>query len=85
MKAWSAANSVSKDQLKYWLRALKGRPSSAACAPTARFVPLSVRELTTELQAPMLFVHVGLGRIALQAGFDAKLLREAVAALSASC
>lgn len=85
MKAWCTANLVSKDQLRYWLRALKNRSSSATAPTVSRFVPLSISEPSAGAQSPMLFVHVGSARIALQAGFDAQLLREAVAALEASC
>lgn len=85
MKAWCAANHTSKDQLRYWLRTLKNRPSSSAAEPAARFVPLSICESSTVASSPTLFVHVGTARIELQAGFDAQLLRQVVAALNAPC
>lgn len=70
MKAWCEANRVTKDQLRYWLRTLKGQSSSNSKTPTARFVPLSIQESTSPSgEAPSLHLHIGSARIVLTDGF----------------
>lgn len=83
MKAWCERQNVTKDQLKYWLRALKARPVDAVHAP-APFLPLALRESVVPSLSTVL-LHVGDVRVEVRNGFDPILLREVVAALSASC
>jgi transposase-like protein len=85
MQAWSNQNHVSKDQLRYWLRTLRDHTAPAETSPT-RFVPLILQDPVPHAPSTAsLHIHVGSARIELASGFDPRLLREVVAALSPSC
>lgn len=84
LKAWCAAQDCTVDQMKYWLYKSKKRtPSSPVIsstpAPAARFVPLAVAD--ERMRAPLI-LRVGPAQIELYAGFDPRLLREVVHALT---
>ncbi|GAC43577.1 IS66 family insertion sequence element accessory protein TnpA [Paenibacillus popilliae] len=85
MKVWCAEHHVTKDQLRYWLRTLKGRSTATAATSSVRFVPLALSEPMAHTPSSSLTLYVGSTRIKLTAGFDPKPLREAVAALDVSC
>ncbi|MDQ0062458.1 IS66 family insertion sequence element accessory protein TnpA [Paenibacillus harenae] len=87
MTAWCTANHVTLEQLKYWTRTLK---KIAAATDTAsgspRFIPVSVSEsASSRMSASPLVVQIGHASISLQSGFNPKLLREVVKALSETC
>ncbi len=84
MAAWCTANLVTLEQLKYWTRKLKASIDTASEAP--RFIPVSVAEsVSPRISTSSLVVHIGHASISLQRGFDPRLLREAVEALSETC
>lgn len=86
MAAWSTANSVTLEQLKYWVRKLKNITIVDAASQVPRFIPVSVAGPVTPLQtASSLVVQVGHASITLQRGFDPQLLREVTKALSELC
>lgn len=85
MAAWSAANHVTLEQLKYWIRKLKKISPINKTSSTNRFVPLSVSEPSSSFYTSSLVVRVGRASIELQKGFDPQLLNEVVEALSSSC
>lgn len=77
MAAWSAANHVTLEQLKYWTRKLKKIASLDSFATTPRFIPVSVAEpVSPRKSASSLVVQIGQASITLQSGFDPQLLRE---------
>lgn len=84
LKAWCAAHDCTVDQMKYWLykspkRAPSDSTASSMPAPGACFVPLTV--VDEEKRAPLV-LRVGMAQIELHAGFDPRLLREVVHALT---
>lgn len=88
LKAWCAANGCTIDQMKYWLYKSKESNSSTTTISTdsaqkPRFVPLAV---STDVEASLL-LRVGPAQIELRPGFDPRLLRDVVKALTeaASC
>jgi len=88
LKAWCAANGCTIDQMKYWLYKSKEPNSSTTTISTdepqkLRFVPLAV---SADVEAPLL-LRIGPAQIELRPGFDPRLLRDVVKALTevASC
>lgn len=84
LKAWCAAHGYTVDQMKYWLyksgkRGSTLTVSAPANPPATHFVPLTVAE---EANRPSLVLYIGPTRIELHNGFDPRLLREVVHALS---
>jgi len=83
LKAWCAANGCTIDQMKYWLYKSKVPNSSTTTLSTdsaqkPRFVPLAV---SPDVEASLL-LRVGPAQIELRPGFDPRLLREVVKALT---
>lgn len=89
MKAWCTANQCSVEQLKYWLYKMKRVSSSVAPDPKTspiQFVPLATDDLPGgTFPNSSLILHIGEASIELHSGFDPKLLREVVHALTSSC
>jgi hypothetical protein len=87
LKAWCAMNGCSVDQMKYWLyKSKKSKSPTTAISTEAqkpRFVPLTV---SPDAETPLL-LRIGPAQIELRPGFDPRLLREVVKALTeaASC
>lgn len=83
MSSWCQAHSISKEQLKYWLRKTKHleTPSSES---TTRWLPLSVSP-DVPLATPLLIVRIGHASIEIKENFDPHLLRQVVLALEPSC
>ncbi|WP_341280693.1 IS66 family insertion sequence element accessory protein TnpB [Paenibacillus sp. FSL H8-0537] len=86
MKAWCAANHYSVEQLKYWL--YKSKRVSSSTTPEPKVSPVQFVQLATvnlpgiAYPAPSLIVRIGLACIELHSGFDPKLLRDVVHALT---
>ncbi|OUS78141.1 hypothetical protein B1748_05115 [Paenibacillus sp. MY03] len=89
MKSWCNANECSVEQLKYWLCKFKRGSFSAAPDPKispVHFVPLATVDLPGgDFPNSSLILHIGEASIELQLGFDQKLLREVIHALTSSC
>jgi len=86
MAAWSTANHVTLEQLKYWTRKLKKITVNDTASTSPRFIPVSVTEsVSPRIPPSSLVVQIGHASISLQSGFDPQLLREAVKALSETC
>jgi len=88
MKAWCSANHCSIEQLKYWLYKIKRVSTSTTPDPKTspvQFVPLATVDLPgSAFPAPTLLLHIGQASIELHSGFDPKLLREVIHALTSS-
>ncbi|WP_442955872.1 IS66 family insertion sequence element accessory protein TnpA [Paenibacillus sp. y28] len=80
MKAWCAEQNLTVHQLKYWLYKAQ-RQTRAVSTPTFRPVAVASPPRMTEY----LHVQVGVARIEIQPGFEPKLLRDVVAALTSLC
>jgi len=79
LKSWCASHGCTVDQMKYWLYKSKRASSTSPTSSAPRFVPLDVKD---EAQMSSLLLRVGQTQIELHAGFDPKLLREVVRALT---
>ncbi|MCY9663670.1 IS66 family insertion sequence element accessory protein TnpB [Paenibacillus alginolyticus] len=81
MKAWCAEHDLTLHQLKYWLykaqRQVQSVPSATAFRPVAVTGGIAATE--------SLWIHVGAARIDVRSGFEPKLLRDVVAALTPLC
>lgn len=84
MKAWCTANQCSVEQLKYWLYKIKRVSSSATPDPSpVQFVPLATVDLLGgAFPNSSIILHIGVASIELHSGFDPKLLREVIHALT---
>jgi hypothetical protein len=81
MKAWSAEHNVTLHQFKYWLYKAQ-RQEQAASVTTFRPVTIvNPPSIGTE----SLQIQVGVARIHVQPGFEPRLLRDVVAALTPLC
>jgi len=79
LKSWCAAHDCTVDQMKYWLYKSNRATSVSSTQVAPRFVPVAVKD---EDQISSLVLRIGQAQIELHAGFDPKLLREIVRALT---
>jgi hypothetical protein len=81
MKAWCAEHDLTVHQLKYWL--YKAQRQGARVGSTPAFRAVTVTDQIAESRS--LWIQVGAARIAVHPGFEPKLLRDVVAALTPPC
>lgn len=81
MRAWCGENDVTVHQLKYWLCKLRKQGARAGSSPAFRAVTVTDQSAETQL----LWVQIGAARIAVHPGFEPKLLRDVVVALTSVC
>ncbi|WP_127573241.1 IS66 family insertion sequence element accessory protein TnpA [Paenibacillus xylaniclasticus] len=83
MSAWCAANSLSKESLKYWLRKLRNSSPTSSSTAT-NWLPLTVTSLAAPDASPII-VRIGQASIELRPDFDPYLFRQIVHALESPC
>ncbi|EJL38656.1 hypothetical protein PMI08_05382, partial [Brevibacillus sp. CF112] len=81
---WCERHQVTPRQLWYWMRKLKGEDEPKQATNKPQWVPLQVKESTSDTASPLL-VKVGSASIEIRSGFDPSLLADVVKVLKTLC